>query len=47
MAIVREAAGPVRVRAVGEMLGLPVAVRGKLEPLRGKLNRLADHFHKL
>ncbi|WP_393073100.1 hypothetical protein [Streptomyces sp. LN704] len=44
---VREAAGPVTVRAVGEVLGLPVEVRGKLEPLRAKLNRLADHFHKL
>lgn len=40
--IVRDAAGPVTVRAVGEVLGLPVEVRGKLEPLRAKLNRLAD-----
>jgi hypothetical protein len=47
VAIVREAAGPVTVWAVGEVLGLPVEVRGKLEPLRAKLNRLADHFHKL
>lgn len=39
-------AGPVTVRAVGEVLGLSVEVRGKLEPLRAKLNRLADHFHK-
>ena len=46
VAIVREAAGPVTVRAVGEVLGLPVEVRGKLEPLRAKLNRLADHFQK-
>jgi hypothetical protein len=43
VAIVREAAGPVTVRAVGEVLGLPVEVQGKLEPLRAKLNRLADH----
>ncbi|MFJ5273887.1 hypothetical protein [Streptomyces sp. NPDC088358] len=28
VAIVREAAGPVTVRAVGEVLGLPVGVRG-------------------
>ncbi|MFI0451534.1 hypothetical protein [Actinomadura sp. 6N118] len=47
MAIVREVAGPVTVRAVDEVLGLPVEVRGKLEPLRAKLNRLADHFHRL
>ncbi|MEU7744579.1 hypothetical protein [Nonomuraea sp. NPDC049158] len=46
VAIVREAAGLVTVQAVGEVLGLPVEVRGKLEPLRAKLNRLADHFHK-
>jgi hypothetical protein len=44
LAIVREAAGPVTVRAVGEVLGLPVEVRGKLEPLRSKLNRLADRL---
>ena len=42
LVIVREAAGPVKVRDVGEVLGLPVEMRGKLEPLRGKLNRLAD-----
>src|SRR5215813_3885811 len=36
------AAGPVAVRAVGEHLGLQVEVRGKLEPLRGKLSKLAD-----
>ena len=42
MAIVREAAGPVKVKEVGAVLGLPVEVRGKLEPLRGKLNKLAD-----
>jgi hypothetical protein len=32
--IVRAGDGPVQVRAVGEELGLKVAVRGKLEPLR-------------
>jgi hypothetical protein len=42
LAIVREAAGPVAVKEVGGRLGLPVDVRGKLEPLRGKLNKLAD-----
>lgn len=42
MTTVAEAGGPVTVRAVGEVLGLPVEVRGKLEPLRSKTNRLAD-----
>ena len=42
LAIVREAAGPVAVKEVGGILGLPVDVRGKLEPLRVKLNKLAD-----
>lgn len=42
LAIVREAVGAVTVRQVGEVLGLPVEVRGKLEPLRSKMNRLAD-----
>jgi hypothetical protein len=42
MAIVREAAGPVMVKEVRGVLGLPVEVRGKLELLRGKLNKLAD-----
>ncbi len=42
LVIVREAAGPVKVKEVGAVLGLPVAERGKLEPLRGKLNKLAD-----
>ncbi|MFE2147258.1 hypothetical protein ACFXA3_36955 [Streptomyces sp. NPDC059456] len=41
MAIVREAAGPVTVRAVGEVPGLPVQVRGEPEPLRAKPNRPA------
>jgi len=42
MAMVREAVGPVAVKEVGGKLGLPVEVRGKLEPLRGKMNKLAD-----
>jgi hypothetical protein len=42
LTIVAEAAGPVAVKEVGGKLGLPVEVRGKLEPLRGKLNKLAD-----
>lgn len=42
LAIVRAAGGPVRVRVVGEELGLQVEVRGKLEPLRAKLVKLAD-----
>ncbi|MFC9916758.1 hypothetical protein [Streptomyces sp. NPDC127197] len=32
----------MRVRAVGEELGLEAVVRGKLEPLRAKLTKLAD-----
>jgi hypothetical protein len=48
LAIVRAAGGPVQVRAVGEELGLQVGVRGKLEPLRAKLVKLADRgwLHK-
>ncbi|MFI5800046.1 hypothetical protein [Streptomyces sp. NPDC051677] len=42
LAIVREAAGPVKAKEVGAALDLPVEVRGKLEPLRGKMNKLAD-----
>ncbi|MFE5035989.1 hypothetical protein [Streptomyces sp. NPDC056683] len=41
LAIVRGAGGPVMVKQVGEEPGLEVAVRGKLEPLRGKLSKLA------
>jgi hypothetical protein len=41
LVIVREAAGPVKVKEVGKVLGLPVEMRGKLEPLRSKLNLLA------
>jgi hypothetical protein len=39
LAIVREADGPVQVRAVGD---LDASVRGKLEPLRAKMTKLAD-----
>ncbi|WP_406465086.1 hypothetical protein [Streptomyces sp. NBC_01622] len=48
LAIVRAADGPVQVRAVGEELGLEVTVRGKLEPLRAKMTKLADRgwLHK-
>ncbi|MCX4461373.1 hypothetical protein OOK58_01475 [Streptomyces sp. NBC_01728] len=48
LAIVRVADDPVQVRAVGEELGLEVAVRGKLEPLRAKMTKLADRgwLHK-
>ena len=48
LTIVREADGPVQVRAVGELLGLDASVRGKLEPLRAKMTRLADRgwLHK-
>jgi hypothetical protein len=42
LAAVRQAAGPVMTRQVGEMLGVDVGVRSKLEPLRGKLVRLTD-----
>jgi hypothetical protein len=40
--VAREAAGPVMARQVGEMLGVDVSVRARLEPLRGKLVRPAD-----
>jgi hypothetical protein len=48
LAIVREADGPVQVRAVGERLGLDASVCGKLEPLRAKMTKLADRgwLHK-
>ncbi|NEA53489.1 hypothetical protein G3I60_04795 [Streptomyces sp. SID13666] len=42
LAAVRQAAGPVMARQVGEMLGVDVSVGSKLEPLRGKLVRLVD-----
>ncbi|MFJ9250557.1 hypothetical protein [Streptomyces sp. NPDC101776] len=41
LTIVREGGGPVQVRAVGERLGLDASVRGKLEPLRAKMTKLA------
>lgn len=48
LAIVREAGGPVQVRAVGERLGLDALVRCELEPLRVKMAKLADRgrLHK-
>ncbi|MFE7709148.1 hypothetical protein ACFU6I_25870 [Streptomyces sp. NPDC057486] len=42
LAAVRQARAPVVTRAVGKTLGLDIGVRGKLEPLRGKLTRLAE-----
>ncbi|MEV5139563.1 hypothetical protein AB0K71_17410 [Streptomyces syringium] len=42
LAAVRQAAGPVMARQVGEMLGIDVTVRAKMEPLRGRLVRLTD-----
>lgn len=49
LAVVRQAPGPVMTRHVGEALGLDTGIRGKLEPLRGKLTKLADRgwLHKL
>ncbi|MEV7526725.1 hypothetical protein AB0O21_39920, partial [Streptomyces sp. NPDC091371] len=46
---VRQAGGPVSTRQIGEVLGLDTGVRGKLEPLRGRLTKLADRgwLHKL
>ncbi|MFF4169591.1 hypothetical protein [Streptomyces sp. NPDC001744] len=45
---VRQAGGPVSTRQIGEVLGLDTGVRGKPEPLRGKLTKLADRgwLHK-
>ncbi|GAA5072471.1 hypothetical protein [Streptomyces similanensis] len=42
LAAVRQADGPVMARQVGEMVGVDVSVRAKLEPLRGRMNRMAD-----
>ncbi|GAA4639029.1 hypothetical protein GCM10023196_099060 [Actinoallomurus vinaceus] len=42
LAAVRQAAGPVMARQVGDALGIDVSVRAKLEPLRGRLVRLVD-----
>ncbi|MEK2479645.1 hypothetical protein WN984_43585 [Streptomyces noursei] len=41
MKIVRDAGGPVRGKDVGVELDLEVEVKGRLEPLRGKLSKLA------
>ncbi|MFF1688382.1 MULTISPECIES: hypothetical protein [unclassified Streptomyces] len=48
LAVVSKTGGPVTVRQVGDELGLDTGVRGKLEPLRGKLRKLADRgwLHK-
>lgn len=42
LAVVRQATGPVVTGRVGEMLGVDVSARSKLEPLRGRLVRLTD-----
>ncbi|MFD7628977.1 hypothetical protein ACFV7Q_23590 [Streptomyces sp. NPDC059851] len=42
LAAVRQAAGPVMAREVGEVVGVDVSVKAKLEPLRSKLVRLVD-----
>lgn len=42
LAAVRQAAGPVMARQVGETLGVDVSMRAKLEPLRGRLVGLVD-----
>ncbi|MFJ1649462.1 hypothetical protein [Streptomyces sp. NPDC088258] len=39
---VRQASEPVMAREVGEVVGVDVRVKSKLEPLRGKLVRLVD-----
>ncbi|WP_237305278.1 hypothetical protein [Streptomyces sp. SAT1] len=38
----RQAAGPVMAREVGEVVGVNVSVKAKLEPPRSKLVRLVD-----
>ncbi|MFF4757799.1 hypothetical protein [Streptomyces sp. NPDC001292] len=42
MKIVREAGGAVRVKDVGIAMGLEAEVKGRLEPLRGKLTKLSS-----
>ncbi|MFE8974901.1 MULTISPECIES: hypothetical protein [Streptomyces] len=42
LAAVRQAAGPVMAREVGEAVGVDIRVKAKLEPLRSKLIRLVD-----
>lgn len=48
LAVVTKAGEPVTVRQVGDELGLDTGVKGKLEPLRGKLRKLGDRgwLHK-
>ncbi|MCX3060728.1 hypothetical protein [Streptomyces beihaiensis] len=48
MAAVRQVGGPAACRVIGETLGLNTEARGKLEPLRAKLTKLADRgwLHK-
>jgi hypothetical protein len=41
LAAVQGAGGPVSTRQVGQNLGLDTVTPGKLEPLRGKLSKLA------
>ncbi|MFD7104742.1 hypothetical protein [Streptomyces celluloflavus] len=41
-ATVRRAAGPVMAREVGEVAGVDVSARAKLDPPRSKLVRLVD-----
>ncbi|MEV5064716.1 hypothetical protein AB0K94_26990 [Streptomyces sp. NPDC053794] len=47
--IVKAAGGLVMVKEVGAELGIDATVPGRLEPLRGKLSKLADRgwLHKL
>lgn len=49
LGVVAAAGGPVMVKDVGAELGIEVAVPGRLEPLRGKLSKLAARgwLHKL
>ncbi|MFF7443213.1 hypothetical protein [Streptomyces sp. NPDC008122] len=42
IAAVRQAAGAVMAREVGEAVGADISVKAKLEPLRSKLVRLVD-----
>ncbi|WP_199806836.1 MULTISPECIES: hypothetical protein [unclassified Streptomyces] len=42
IAVVRQAAGPVIAREVGEVAGVDISVRSKLEPLRSKPVGLVD-----
>ncbi|WP_406227632.1 hypothetical protein [Streptomyces anthocyanicus] len=42
IAAVRQAAGPVMAREVGDVVGVDISVKAKLEPLRSRLVRLVD-----